>query len=101
MDPFAPRRTRLTPADAETLAIAALSFLAAEPERLAQFADATGHTLATIRAEANSQHFLAGVLDFLMSGESLLLVFAGHQGVTPPDIAAARQALAPGAAAWD
>ena len=46
MDPFAPRRRRLAPADAETLAIAALSFLAAEPERLAQFAGATGHTLA-------------------------------------------------------
>ena len=36
-----------------------------------------------------------------MSDESLLLVFASHQGISPPDIMAARQALAPDAAAWD
>jgi hypothetical protein len=101
MDPFAPKRTRLTRDDAETLAINALSFLAAEPGLLAQFAAVTGHTPATIRAEASSPQFLAGILDFLMSDESLLLVFASHQGITPPEIMAARQALSPDIAAWD
>jgi hypothetical protein len=101
MDPFALKRTRLTRDDAETLAINALTFLAGEEVLLAQFAAATGHTPATIRAEASSPEFLAGILDFLMSDESLLLVFASHQGVTPPEIAAARQALAPDVAPWD
>lgn len=101
MDPFAPKRARLTHADAERLAIDALSFIAAEPGLLGQFAAVTGHTPATIRAEISSPEFLVGILDFLMSDESLLLVFASHQGVTPMEITAARQALAPDVASWD
>jgi hypothetical protein len=101
MDPFAPKRSRVTHEDAEKLAIDALSFLAGDPGLLAQFAAATGHTPATIRAEIASPEFLAGILDFLMNDESLLLVFASHQGITPPDIIAARQMLAPDVAAWD
>ncbi len=95
MDPFAPKRSRVTHEDAEKLAIDALSFLAGEPGLLAQFAAVTGHTPATIRAEIASPEFLVGILDFLMDDESLLLVFASHQGITPPDIIAARQMLAP------
>jgi hypothetical protein len=101
MDPFATKNKRLTRDSAEALAIDALSFLAAEPGLLAQFAAATGHTPATIRAEASSPQFLAGVLDFLMSDESLLLVFASHQSIAPSEIMAARQALNPNIAVWD
>jgi len=101
MDPFARKRSRLTHADAEKLAIDALSFIAAEPGLLGQFAAVTGHTPATIRAEIASPEFLAGILDFLMSDESLLLVFASHQGIAPPEIVAARRMLAPDVAAWD
>lgn len=101
MDPFAPKRARLTHADAEKLAIDALSFIAAEPGLLGQFAAVTGHTPATMRAEIASHDFLVGILDFLLGDESLLLVFASQQGITPPEIMAARQALAPDIAAWD
>lgn len=101
MDPFRPQRTRPSRHDAEAVAIGALSFLAADPGLLAQFAAVTGHTPATIRAEASSPQFLAGILDFLMSDESLLLVFASHQGITPPEIMGARHMLAPDTAAWD
>jgi Protein of unknown function (DUF3572) len=101
MDPFAPKRSRLTHADAEKLAIDALSFIAAEPGLLAQFAAATGHTPETMRAEIASPDFLVGILDFLMGDESLLLVFASHQGIAPPDIVAAREALTPDLAARD
>lgn len=101
MDPFAPKKQRLTRDGAEALAIEALSFVAAEPGLLAQFAAVTGHTPASIRADASSPEFLAGVLDFLMSDESLLLVFASHQSITPPEIMAARQALDPDVAMWD
>jgi len=61
----------------------------------------TGHTPATIRADIGSPEFLAGDLDFLMGDESLLLVFASHQGITPGEIMVARQTLAPDVAAWD
>ena len=95
------KRSRLTQADAEKLAIDALTFIAAEPGLLAQFAAATGHTPASIRAEIASPEFLVGILDFLMGDESLLLVFASRQGVIPADVVAARQALAPDLAVWD
>lgn len=101
MDPFAKKRTRFSHADAEKLAIDALSFIAAEPGVLGQFAAVTGHTPATMRAEISSPEFLAGILDFLMSDESLLLVFASHQGITPPEIMVAWQMLAHDVAAWD
>ena len=101
MDPFAPKRSRLTHADAEKLAIDALSFIAADPGFLGQFAAVTGHTPATMRAEIASPEFLVGILDFLMGDESLLLVFASHLGLMPPDIIAARRALASDPAASD
>ena len=95
MDPFAPKRSRLTQAGAEKLAIDALSFIAADPGVLGQFTAVTGHTPATIRAEIAAPEFLAGILDFLLSDESLLLVFASHQGIGPLEVVAARQALSP------
>lgn len=78
---------------AEHLAIEALSFLASNEKRLAQFLQATGYTLAAIRAEAASPEFLAGILDFLLSDESLLLVFASHNGLDPSAIARAKDVL--------
>jgi hypothetical protein len=82
--------------DAERLAIKALGFLACDEMRLAQFLQATGYTLAAIRTEAASPEFLAGILDFLLSDESLLLVFASHHGVDPTLIARAKDLLAEG-----
>ena len=89
---------RLTREAAESLAIEALVFLATDESRLAPFLRATGLDPADIRREADSPEFLAGVLDFLMSDDSLLLVFAGHRGLDPNLIAAARRILMPGTA---
>ena len=48
---------------AETLAVAALSFLASEPEHLGQFLAATGIGPDQIRTAARDRSFLTGVLD--------------------------------------
>jgi hypothetical protein len=101
MDPFSSKPIRLTAESAEALAIEALGFLAADENRLAQFVAATGYDLAAIRSQASLPEFQAGLLEFLMSDESLLLVFAGHQGIAPGEVAAARQALLPDTAMWD
>ena len=50
---------------AEQLAIAALGFIAAEPERLGRFLALTGIGPDSIRAAAREPQFLAGVLDHL------------------------------------
>lgn len=79
---------------AESCAIEALGFLAADPARLARFLAETGYEPAGIRAAAASPDFLAGVLDHLLADESLLLVFASHSGTDPKRIATARRTLA-------
>ena len=79
---------------AETMAIAALSFLAEEPDRLGAFLALSGIGPESLRAAAGEPHFLAGVLEHVVSDEKLLLDFAAHQGIDPFDVTRARQALA-------
>jgi hypothetical protein len=79
---------------AEALAIAALSFLAGEPERLGAFLALSGIGPESIRAAAREPHFLAGVLEHVASDERLLIAFAAHAGVDPAEVAGAQTALA-------
>jgi len=79
--------------DAETLALRALGFLAAEPERLEPFLATTGLGPATLRAAASDPGFLSAVLDHIGGSESLLLEFAGNLGVSPETVARARERL--------
>jgi hypothetical protein len=78
---------------AETLAIAALAFIAAEPERLEGFLGATGLTVDRLRESATAPDFLAGVLEHMLADESLLLAFADSAAVDPAAVARARNAL--------
>jgi hypothetical protein len=89
------KRQALSRDDAETLAIAALGFLAGEEHRLAQFLHMTGLAPADLRREAGSVEFLAGVLDFVAADESLLLVFATEQRIDPTAVMTARHLLMP------
>jgi len=78
---------------AESLAIQALSFIAAEPERLGRFLAISGIGPDQIRAAAREPLFLAGVLDHIASDERLLVAFAAEIGVDPSVVARARTAL--------
>jgi hypothetical protein len=78
---------------AETLAIQALGFLAEEPERLGAFLSVTGIAHEDIRRAAREPGFLAGVLDHMLSDESLLMAFADSAGLDPASIARVRHAL--------
>ena len=61
---------------AQTLAIQALAFLAAEPERIGRFLALTGIGPDEVREAAQEPHFLAGVLEHVSGDERLLLAFA-------------------------
>jgi hypothetical protein len=87
------RRGKPSPDEAEILAVAALSFLAGDPERLGRFLAITGIEAQDLRAAAGTPGFLPGVLDHLIGDESLLLDFAAHQGIDPSDVPAARAVL--------
>src|SRR3982751_3302582 len=78
---------------AETLAIEALGFIAGEPESLSRFLALSGIGPATLRRAAADPAFLAGVLEFILADESLLIAFARHVGIAPERIAKARRAF--------
>ena len=86
-------KRKLQPLDAENVAIQALAFLAADPERLGRFLATTGIGPGEIRAAARERSFLAGVLDHIADDESAMLAFAQDAGLPPELIARARAAL--------
>jgi hypothetical protein len=78
---------------AEALAIAALGYLACEPEHLGGFLATTGIGPDQIRNAAGDPQFLSGVLDYFSGDERLLVAFAKDQGIDPNEIERARAAL--------
>jgi hypothetical protein len=90
------RSARQSSDEAEALAVAALGYLASEPDRLGMFLSETGLGPENVRAAASSPGFMAAVLDYLIGNEAVLLDFAADQGIDPAAIPAARNAL-PGA----
>ena len=91
-------RAKATPMDrarAESLAVEALGFLSRSPERLVRFLDTTGMRPDTLRVAARSPGFLAGLMDYVVQDEELLLAFAEDSGVNPEDVMQARHLLSP------
>jgi hypothetical protein len=78
---------------AQALAVAALAFLASEPEHLGDFLAATGIGPDAIRDASRDPDFLSGVLDHVSGNEPLLIAFAQQQGIEPGEIERARTAL--------
>ena len=79
---------------AEALAVAGLSFLAGEPERLGRFLALSGLGPHQLRTAAAEPEFLAGVLEHIAADEQLLLAFAVHASLEPKEIERARLLLA-------
>jgi hypothetical protein len=86
---------KVTVKEAETVALGALSYLAADDGRLARFLDSTGLRADTLRSAASSAGFLEAVLDYVAHDEPLLLALAGFLETKPESIMAARWTLSP------
>ena len=78
---------------ARSLAVRALAFIAADPERLGRFLNLTGLGPHNLRTAAADPAFLSSVLDYLVADEELLLAFAADAGLKPEAVARAHQAL--------
>ena len=78
---------------AEIVAIQALSFVAADPERLGLFLAESGIGPDTLRSAAADPRFLAHVLEFVMRDDATVNAFAEASKLHPTNIAAAHQAL--------
>lgn len=79
--------------DAASIAIAALSHFATDARLLSRFFALTGLDPTSLREVAGTPAFIAGVLDFVLSDESLVLAVADAQDIPPEAIAAARRTL--------
>jgi len=86
-------------AAAETLAIQALAFLGEDAERLGRFLAVSGIGPADLRAAAAEPQFLAGLMDYVASDETLLVEFAKHVDLAPEEIARACAVL--GGQPWE
>mgnify|MGYP001332618456 CR=1 FL=1 len=80
-------------ADAEGVAIAALGFVAGDPELLSRFLAITGIEARAIRQAAAEPGFLAGVLQFILAHEPTLMRFARETGTPPEAVGKALGAL--------
>lgn len=87
----------MTPDKAETFALNALAWLAADEELLGGFMGLTGLAFDDVRNRAGDAEFLGAVLDYILSDDSLVLALADAVQVAPEQVAAARISLPGGA----
>jgi hypothetical protein len=85
---------------AETAALQALGFVAADPDMLARFMGLAGVSIDELKTRAAEPSFLGGVLDFVLADEKLLLEFCEASGLKPASVARLRGDL-PGAPVWE
>src|SRR4029077_21197046 len=78
---------------AQSLAVSALTFIAADPDRLMRFLGITGLGPDNLRTAAADPAFLGSVLDYLVADEKLLGDFAAHTGLKPETVARAHEPL--------
>lgn len=80
----------MTLEDARLIAIKALAYLASDTDRLGRFLAATGISPEEIRAKAEDLNLLAGILDFLLSDEAMVIEFCQTLDLPPEAPAQAR-----------
>jgi len=80
---------------AETLALRALAWVAADEVLLARLVAETGIDAAEMRARADEPEFLGFVLDFLLADEAALLGFCASEDI-PPELPGQARVVLPG-----
>ena len=89
----------LSPERAEILGLDALAWLAAEPDGIGRFLEASGVSGAELREAAGSPGLSVAIFDFLLAHEKLLLEFCQSSGTEPALVHRARNLLQPEAGA--
>ena len=83
----------MTPHSAEIFALEALAWMAQDEDVLSLFLNASGSSVADLKAQAQSSEFLLAVLDFILLEDQWVLDCAEACHCDPNMIAMARQAL--------
>jgi hypothetical protein len=79
--------------NAEILALKALSWAATEQGTLPRFVAHSGVALDDLRRQAGDPEFLAALLDFLLTDDSLTKSFCEEMGLEPHQLHRARAQL--------
>ncbi len=82
--------------DAEALALRALAWTLAEPDRATRLLSVTGLEPSDLRTRAGETAVLAAVLGFLEAHEPDMIACAAALGIKPETLARARMTLEPG-----
>jgi hypothetical protein len=82
--------------NARAIGLDVLLWITADADRAAAFMQASGASVADIRARAGDDVFLAFVLDHLMQGDDAVLAFCAAHDHSPEQVVAARALLAGG-----
>ena len=80
---------------AKESAIAALTWLAQNPNDLSAFLTASGATFDDLRVRSKEPEFLGFVLDFFMASDELIISLSDELKIPPTELSLAR-ALLPG-----
>ncbi|MBF9234079.1 DUF3572 domain-containing protein [Microvirga alba] len=86
---------KVTLNEAESVAVAAFTYLTADEERLSRFLALSGLSADSIRSAASAPGFFAAILDYVASDEPLLLDLAKELNTKPERIMEARWTLSP------
>jgi hypothetical protein len=86
---------RVTREEAENVAVGAFAFITSDEERLGRFLAVSGLGPDNIRSAASSPGFFAGILDYVVSDEPLLIALAKELNTKPEHIMGARWTLSP------
>ena len=78
---------------AEVMAANALGFLAEDEDRFGDFLALTGLSPDDVRSQVNDPTFLAGVMQYMVENERLLVEFASSADLIAEAVAEAAQAL--------
>lgn len=92
---------RIERADAESIAIDALAYVAGDERLLPRFLAMSGIDAGAVRHAAREPGFLAGVLRFVTAHEPTLIAFSQACGHDPAAVATALRALPFGEDAHD
>jgi len=78
---------------AQAIALQALAFIAGEENALIGLMNLSGLSLDAMKSQAGDPQFLAGVMDFVLSDEPLLLAFCEAADLPPETPLRVRRAL--------
>ena len=78
----------LRPLAVESLAIEALTFIAGDPDLASRFISLSGLDVGSMRMAAQDPQFLAGVLDYVLADDRLVVDLAAATGHPPEAIVA-------------